>query len=121
MICQFCEIEAPANARTCARCGCDLVDRLAEERQELTFDPLPIVDDRDRFDSLIARLEAERIPYTVQCGTGLQMFETQSLGAEAGPETWEARVMVISSRYAEAAAALRAAEAVRLSRSGEEE
>ncbi len=109
MICQFCEVEYPANVRSCAKCGCDLVDRLAAEGQELTFDPLPIVVDRDIFAALVAELESGRIPYTVQCGTGLQMFETQSLGAVAGPETWEARLMVISSRHAEAEAAWRAA------------
>lgn len=120
MICQFCEVEAPAKARTCPKCGCDLVERLAGEGQELTFDPLPIFDDRDTLAALVARLESERIPYTVQCGTGLQMFETQSLGAEVGPETWEARVMVISSRYAEAEAALRSTAGVRLRESQEE-
>ncbi len=111
MICQFCEVDYPANVRSCAKCGCDLVERLAVEGQGLTFDPLPIVDDRDVFATLVAQLEAERIPYTVHCGTGLQMFETQSLGAVAGPNTWEARVTVISSRYAEAEAAFRDATA----------
>ncbi len=111
MICQFCEIEHPAGARSCSQCGCDLVASLAVEGEELTFDPLPIIDDRATLAALVSQLEADCIPYTVHCGTGLQMYETQSLGAVAPPGTWEARVMVISSRYAEADAALRAAAA----------
>lgn len=109
MICQFCEIDHPAGARVCSQCGCDLVESLAVEGEALTFDPLPIVDDRDTLAALVAQLEAARIPYIVQSGTGLLMFETQSLNEIARPETWEARVTVISSRYGEAEAALRAA------------
>lgn len=109
MICQFCETDHPPGVKDCGKCGCELVECLAAEEEELTFDPLPIVDDREVFAAVVARLEAERIPYTAQSGTGLVMFETQSLGEVAQPETWEARVMVISSRYAEAEEALRAA------------
>ena len=106
MICQFCETEHAAGVRSCSQCGCDLVESLAEERAELTFDPLPIIDDRDTLAALVQQLEAEHIPYTLQCGTGLCMFETQSLADTAGPGLWEARVMVISSRYSEAEDAL---------------
>jgi hypothetical protein len=109
VICQFCEREYPEGIERCAECGCDLIETLPEEGDEVVLEPLPVLREPAVLGDLVARLEAERIPYIVHAGTALAMLEMQHLRGAAAPEEWEARVLVVSSRFAEARSALRAA------------
>lgn len=84
--------------------------RLPEAGEEIVFDPLTVLTSRVELRELVALLEAEKIPYILHAGTGLQMMDTQTLRSLARRRDWEARVMVVSSRFEEARAALRSAQ-----------
>lgn len=109
MICQFCETEYPAGTERCAKCGAELVAALPPESDEIVLEPLAELSRRRELELLVARLEAARIPYVVQCGTALAMQEMQALHDTARRGQWLARVLVVSSRHEEAAAELAAA------------
>jgi hypothetical protein len=106
MICQFCETEYPAGTERCADCGTELVEALPPESSELVLDPLETLHRHRELELLVERLEAAAIPYAVHAGTALHMQDMQALTDRVRRSQWEARVLVVSSRYDEAKAAL---------------
>ena len=109
MICPICETEYPPEVTRCPECGSALVARLPDPEEEVTLDPLAVVYRRVELRELLAELEGGQIPYVLHSGTALQMMDTQTLRSEARGRDWEARVMVVSSRFEDARAALRSA------------
>ena len=109
MICPNCETEYPPEVTRCPECGSALVARLPDPEEEVTLDPLTVLYRKVELRELLAELESEKIPYILHSGTALQMMDTQTLRSEARGRDWEARVMVVSSRFEDARAALRSA------------
>lgn len=109
MICPICETEYPPEVTRCPECGSALVARLPDPGEEITLDPLTVLYRKVELRELLAELEGEKIPYILHSGTALQMMDTQTLRSEARGRDWEARVMVVSSRFEDARAALRTA------------
>lgn len=115
MICQFCEIEYPADAARCAECGAELVEALPPASDEIVLEPLAEIFRRRELELLVEELEAARIPYSVHSGTAWAMQGSQTLASVARRSAWEAQVLVVSTRREEAEAALEAAkEALKL-------
>jgi hypothetical protein len=85
------------------------VARLPDPGEEITLDPLTVLYRKVELRELLAELEGEKIPYILHSGTALQMMDSQTLRSEARGRDWEARVMVVSSRFEDARAALRTA------------
>jgi hypothetical protein len=109
VICPICETEYPPEVTRCPECGSALVARLPDPGEEITLDPLTVLYRKVELRELLAELEGEKIPYILHSGTALQMMDTQTLRSEARGRDWEARVMVVSSRFEDARAALRTA------------
>ena len=109
MICPICETEYPPEVTRCPECGSALVARLPDPEEEVTLDPLTVLYRRVELRELLAELESARIPYILHSGTALSMMDTQPLRSGARRRDWEARVMVVSSRFEDARVALRSA------------
>jgi len=109
VICPICETEYPPGATRCPECGSALVAQLPDPGEEVTLDPLTVLYRKVELRELLAELEGDGIPYILHSGTALQMMDTQTLRGEARGRDWEARVMVVSSRFEDARAALRIA------------
>ena len=115
MFCPQCGGEYRRGFYTCADCGVALVDVLPAgwraaaaggEEQDEGEGPLVALDitsDPDRLGELTFRLEAAELPYVVQAGTALALFDhPERAELPYQPTTWEGRVWVAADRAAEA-------------------
>ncbi len=104
MFCEYCEIEYPPGTERCSQCGHSaFVESLDEPSDELSLEPLG---DGPRTSRQLAAylplLEGAKIPYIVQAGTAYAMHQGRHLTSEAGRDSWEAHLLIVSSRFVEA-------------------
>jgi hypothetical protein len=102
MICPICETEYASETEKCPDCGCDLVEELPEDSERLALELLLETRHRELLGDLTGRLEEAGIPYVVQSGTALPLFDGEGLPGGSDPAPWQARVLVVSAGFAEA-------------------
>ena len=101
MICPECETEYREGFTRCSDCDVELVDELnASALAPLTMETSP-----DLIAALIEALEGERIPYVIQAGTALSVFDGEEESLDV-PEPWHARIWVTPDRAEDARAIL---------------
>jgi hypothetical protein len=93
MICPKCETEYREGFTRCADCDVDLVAEL----DEMALAPLTMESSPDLVAALIETLELERIPYVIQAGTAISVFDGEEDALDA-PEPWHARIWVTPER-----------------------
>ena len=86
----------------CPDCGCDLVEELPEDSERLALELLLETGHRKLLGGLEERLEAAGIPFVVQSGTALPLFDGEGLPGGSDPAPWQARLLVVSVGFAEA-------------------
>lgn len=97
MICPECETEYREGFTRCSDCDVDLVAEL----EATALAPLTMETSPDLVAALIETLEAESIPYVIQAGTALSVFDGEEESLEV-PDGWGARIWVTRDRADEA-------------------
>lgn len=92
MYCPECETEYREGIRNCSDCDVALVDELtAEKDQDLGLVPLTISTSSEFVAELIEALEEAEVPYVIQAGTALPLFDGEP---ELHSLRWQARIIV---------------------------
>ena len=108
MICPQCDTEYRDGFTTCSDCGVALVGGSVAEAQAKVagrLEPLVHETSPELVAELLDRLERAGIPYVIQAGTALAVFEGEEVDPEK-PLPWEARVWVVDTFADEANAEL---------------
>ena len=99
MICPECSTEYRDGFYTCSDCGVALVGSyVGDTRRESTGRLEPLVHEAAPalVVELLDRLERAGIPYVIQAGTAMAVFEGETVDPEK-PLPWEARVWVVDT------------------------
>lgn len=101
IICPECMTEYRDGFTMCSDCNVALVRRLDSDAGEQLV-PLAHEHSFQFVAELVDRLERNDVPYVIQAGTALQLFDSHGAGP-ARPKPWEARIWVASSSERRAA------------------
>jgi hypothetical protein len=94
--CPECGAEYREGFTTCRDCNVALIRRPASEAND---DLVPLAHEAsfELVGELLDRLEKNAVPYVIQAGTALELFDDSSTPITK-PQPWEARVWVLGSR-----------------------